>query len=62
MFEQYNLYQHYEAIEDITNRANKKFGLSKQLKEMKEKMKGLEIQQRDYKGTFLVAGIDDINT
>jgi len=39
MFEPNNLYDHIEAIEDIANRAAKKFSLAQILKKNKEEMR-----------------------
>jgi len=41
MFEPNNLYDHIEAVEDIANRASKKFTLAQNLKKMKEDMRQL---------------------
>jgi dynein heavy chain len=62
MFAPNNLYDHIEAIEEITMRAEKKFNLAKKLKTQRDEMKALNITIAAYKGTFLVKGIDDINT
>lgn len=39
MFPTHNLYEHIEAIQDITNRAEKKHMLAKKLKEQREEMR-----------------------
>ena len=41
MFAPNNLYDHIEAIEEITMRAEKKFSLAQKLKTMREEMRGL---------------------
>jgi len=43
MFHEYNLYEYVGEINDIANKAQKKFNLQKSLKEMKDEMKRMEI-------------------
>ena len=42
-------------------KAEKKFLLGQILKQMKEEIKGFELVQKEFKGTFLLDGFDDIN-
>ena len=44
-------------------KAEKKFSLQQKLKLMKDEMKVFQLEQADYKGiTWLIRGLDDINT
>jgi len=61
MFAPNNLYEHKEAIEEITMRADKKFNLAKKLKALKEEIKATSIVTKAHKDTFLVKDIDVIN-
>jgi len=42
-------------------KAEKKFSLGQKLKIMKEEMRSFELVQKEFKGTFLLGGFDDIN-
>ena len=58
----YDLYKYVAEIEDITMRAEKKFGLKQKLNLYKADMKGFELEQKAYKentGTYLLKGYDD---
>lgn len=60
-FAEYNLQEYVGEIGDIASKALKKFNLQKSLKEMKDEMKGLQMQQKSMKGTYILGGWDDIN-
>ena len=52
-----------QEIEEITNRAEKKFQLSKKLKAMKEEMKEFKLTTVSYKDTtFVLKAYDDVNS
>lgn len=58
-----DLYKFIPEIEEITQRAEKKFSLAQKLKVYKEEMKKFDLELTDYKGiSFLIKGYDDINT
>ena len=62
-FETYKLGDHYEEIEEITSRAEKKFQLSKKLKTMKDEMKVFNLTIFPYKGkTFILRAYDEVNS
>lgn len=48
-------------IEEITNRAEKKYMLSKKLKLMKEEMKEFKLTTVVYKDTFVLRDYDLVN-
>ena len=48
-------------IEEITNRAEKKFQLSKKLKAMKDEMKEFKLTNVPYKDTFVLKAYDEVN-
>ncbi len=49
-------------IEEITNRAEKKFQLSKKLKAMKDEMKEFKLTTVSYKGdTYVLKAYDEVN-
>jgi dynein heavy chain len=57
-----DLYDFIEEVEEITNKARKRYTLAQKLKLMKEEMKVFQLMQADYKGiTFVIKGYDDIN-
>ena len=61
-FAQDKLSQKIVEIEEITNRAEKKFLLSKKLKVMKEEMKDFKLTTVPYKGeTFVLKAYDEVN-
>ena len=63
-FEQDNLAAHIDEIEDITNRAEKKFQLAKKLNVMKIEMKEFKLQLAEYKKdktTFVLKAYDEVN-
>ena len=61
-FAQDKLAQKIIEIEEITNRAEKKFLLSKKLKAMKEEMKDFKLTTVPYKGeTFVLKAYDEVN-
>jgi hypothetical protein len=54
--------QYILPIEEIVDRAERKFGLAKKLKLMKEEMKGFQLTQFPYKGkTFVLKAYDEVN-
>ena len=60
-FVELNLMKFAEDIDEIASRAERKFALKKKLKELKEKMKTVELDQMRYKGiTFVIKGYDEI--
>lgn len=61
-FGDHNLQEHYEAIEEITSRAEKQFQLNKKLKMMKDEMKVFNLSIFPYKGkTFVLKAYDEVN-
>jgi len=56
------LFKYVEDIEDITMKAEKKEQLNQKLQQMKYEMKNFNLEQGEYKGTWLIKGWDDINT
>jgi dynein heavy chain len=59
---EYNLNQFVGEIEDITMRAEKKYGLRKKLIEYRNEMKEFRIEQKPYKSsdTFILQNFDDV--
>lgn len=62
-FEEFNLKKFTYEIEEIRERAEKKFQLSKRLKSMKDEMKTFYLSQFPYKktGTFVLKDYDVVN-
>ena len=48
-------------IEDITNRAEKKFQLTKKLQQLKAEMKEFKMQSFQYKDTYVLKAYDEVN-
>lgn len=59
---EFNLNQFVGEIEDVTMRAEKKFGLRKKLQEYRTEMKEFKIEQKLYKtgDTYILQNFDDI--
>lgn len=59
-FEEFNITSHLADIEEITNRAEKKFQLNKKLKAMKEEMKEFKLEPKVYKDTYILGGYEAV--
>jgi len=59
---EHNVLQYFEAIEDITVKAQRQFNLQKQLKQMKDEMRVFNLQQHPHKSnTWVLKAYDEVN-
>ena len=65
-FKEYGLDQHFEAIEEIVFRAEKKYQLQKKLKKLKDDMKNQEMttffHEKAIPGAYILKAYDEVNS